>query len=160
MATGMTTHDQLRRSWYMFFFQVAGYSDMVVGLDGLEFIRRLWNDWSPGFDPTEDMEHLRAALGDPAHLAAALGYYRATWGNGPVDPALEAEQAACGQAPPQPTLYLHGRDDGCMGVELAGDAAAVLAPGSSAVVLDGCGHFLQLERPTEFNRLVLEFLAG
>jgi pimeloyl-ACP methyl ester carboxylesterase len=159
MATGMTTYDQLRRSWYMFFFQVAGYSDAVVALDGLEFIRRLWGDWSPGFDATEDMAHLRDAIGDPANLAAALGYYRATWGTGPTDPALEAEQAACGQAPPQPTLYLHGRDDGCMGVEMAGDAAEVLAPGSSAKVLDDCGHFLQLERPDEFNRLVLEFLA-
>lgn len=159
MAAGMMSYDQLRRSWYMFFFQVAGYSDHVVGLDGLEFVRRLWGDWSPGFDATEDMEHLRASIGDPDHLAAALGYYRATWGTGPRDPGLDPEQAACGQAPPQPTLYVHGRDDGCMGVDLAADAADVLSPGSDAVVLDGCGHFLQLERPDEFNRLVLEFLA-
>ena len=26
-------------------------------------------------------------------------------------------------------------------------------------MLDGCGHFLQVEQPDEFNRLALEFLA-
>jgi pimeloyl-ACP methyl ester carboxylesterase len=159
MSEGMTSYDQLRRSWYMFFFQVAGYSDAVVAKDGLEFIRRLWGDWSPGFDATEDMVHLRESLGASANLEAALGYYRATWGNGPHDPGLAAEQTACGHAPPQPTLYLHGRDDGCMGVAMAGDALDVLSPGSEAVVLDGCGHFLQLERPDEFNAAVLDFLA-
>lgn len=160
MDTAMTTYDQLKRSWYMFFFQVAGFSDAVVGMDGLEFVRRLWGDWSPGYDATEDMEHLRDALGDPANLAAALGYYRATWGTGPVDPALAAEQGAVASPPPQPTLYLHGRDDGCMSVEWAEDAARVLSPGSESVILDGCGHFLQLEKPAEFNALVLDFLAG
>ena len=158
MANAMLTYDQLRRSWYMFFFQV-GLADFVVGMDDLAFIDRLWRDWSPGHDPSEDMDHLRAALGDPANLAAALGYYRATWGTSPP-PASRAEiSAAMGTPPPQPLLYLHGRNDGCIGVEFAIDAAASLAPGSKAEILEDCGHFLQVERPDEFNRLVLDFLG-
>jgi pimeloyl-ACP methyl ester carboxylesterase len=159
MGAAMATYGQLRRSWYMFFFQVAGFSDAVVAMDDLAFIGELWADWSPGYDATEDLGHIRASLGDPANLAAALGYYRATWGTGPVDPALQAEQDATGSPPPQPTLYLHGRRDGCIGAELAEGAGAVLSPGSEAVVLEDCGHFLQLERPDEFNRRVLDFLA-
>ena len=158
MANAMLTYDQLRRSWYMFFFQV-GLADHVVGMADLDFIDRLWRDWSPGHDPAEDMDHVRAALSDPANLAAALGYYRATWGSEPPPAELAAISAVMGTAPPQPTLYLHGRDDGCIGVEFALDAAASLAPGSRSEIVEGCGHFLQVERPDEFNRLVIEFIS-
>lgn len=158
MADAMITYDQLKRSWYMFFFQV-GLADFVVGMDDLAFIDRLWRDWSPGHDPAEDMAHLRASIGAPENLAAALGYYRATWGDTPVSDAYAAEQAAQGTAPPQPTRYLHGRNDGCVGVEFAIDAAASLAPGSDSIIVEDAGHFLQVERPDEFNRLVLDFLG-
>jgi pimeloyl-ACP methyl ester carboxylesterase len=31
---------------------------------------------------------------------------------------------------------------------------------TKAVVLEGCGHWTQQERPSEVNELLLEFLAG
>ena len=108
----------------MFFFQ-HGLSDMVVGMDDLAFIDGLWADWSPGYDGAEDLAHVKDALRDPANLAAALGYYRATLGGVGVDPALDGVQAAGADPTAQPTLYLHGRTDGCMGVEIAEAAGAV-----------------------------------
>ncbi len=159
MANAMTTYDQLKRSWYMFFFQV-GLADYVVSMDDLAFIERLWNDWSPGYDATTDMEHIRKALGAPENLAAALGYYRATWGNQPVSDSYQDIQAVLGSPPPQPTLYIHGRNDGCIGAEFAQDAAEGLSEGSRAVILEDAGHFVQIERPQEFNRLVLDFLGS
>ena len=158
MASAMTTYDQLKRSWYMFFFQVA-LADWVVGTDDLAFIARLWEDWSPGYDATVDMAHVRDALGDPAHLAAALGYYRATWGTDAPAPKYAALQGLQAGAPPQPTLYLHGADDGCIGAEFASGVASELSPGSASMVLDGCGHFLQVERPDDVNLRIIEFLA-
>ena len=105
------------------------------------------------------MAHVRAALTDPANLAAALGYYRATWGTDPVQPHYQAVQDAMASPHTQPTLYLHGRNDGCVGSVYAEDVADELPAGSTSVILDDCGHFLQVERPDEFNRLVLDFLA-
>ena len=157
MGTAMTTYSQLKRSWYMFFFQVA-LSDYVVGANELEFIDRLWADWSPGHDSTVDMAHVRESLGGPANLAAALGYYRATWGTEPPAPKYAALQGLQAGAPPQPTLYLHGADDGCIGAEFAADVASELSPGSVSMVLDGCGHFLQVERPDDVNLRIIEFL--
>ncbi len=48
---------------------------------------------------------------------AALGYYRQTVQPELQDPALEAAQNGAYAVPPQPLLYLHGTDDGCMGAD-------------------------------------------
>jgi pimeloyl-ACP methyl ester carboxylesterase len=94
-------------------------------------------------------------------MAAALGYYRATLGGVGVDPALDAVQAAGGAPTTQPTLYLHGRTDGCMGVDVAEGAATFLtAEGSRLEIVDGVGHFLHVEEPAQVNQLILDFVAG
>ncbi len=160
VATGFLTYPQLKRSWYTFFFQHP-LSDMVVPMSDLAFIDGLWADWSPGYDASEDLPHVKDCLREPANLAAALGYYRAMLSGVGVDPALEAVQAKGNEVTPQPTLYLHGRTDGCMGIEVAEAATAFLtSTGSRMQVVDGAGHFLQLERPDEVNRLVVDFVAG
>jgi pimeloyl-ACP methyl ester carboxylesterase len=158
MGAGFLSYDQLRRSWYMFYFQHP-LADAVVPMDDLAFIDRLWADWSPGYDAAEDLDLLKPSLRDPANLAAALGYYRASFGSAPPDPALQAEQDAVSRPTPQPTLYLHGQDDGCVGAELAEQAPAFLpAEGSQVEVMQGVGHFLHLEQPRVVNQLVADFL--
>ena len=162
LAGTFLSYDQLRRSWYMFFFQHP-LAEMAVPMDELAFVDRLWADWSPGYDAADDLPHVKDALRDPANLAAALGYYRATLSGTGLDPRPEVEvlQAASNGTPPLPTLYVHGRTDGCMGAEAVEGAAAVLThDGSRVELVDGAGHFLHLERPDVVNRLVLDFLAG
>jgi pimeloyl-ACP methyl ester carboxylesterase len=159
MGMFLLQYRQLRRSWYMFFFQHP-LSDLAVAMDDLAFIDGLWADWSPGYDGTEDVKHVKDSLRDSANLGAALGYYRAMLGDGYKDPELEPLEAAGATPPAVSTLYLHGRDDGCIGVEVTDQASAFLpAPGSRIEVVDGTGHFLHVERPDAFNRLVLDFLA-
>jgi len=161
LASAFFSYDQLQRSWYMFFFQHP-LAEMAVPMDDLAFIDRLWADWSPDYDAAADLPHVKDALRDPANLAAAIGYYRATLSGVGLDdsPAVTALQEASNAAPPLPTLYLHGRTDGCMGVDLAGEAAAILThEGSRVDLIDDAGHFLHVERPEAVNRLVLDFLA-
>jgi pimeloyl-ACP methyl ester carboxylesterase len=153
------SYDQVKRSFYIFVFQWP-LAEMIVGAEDLLFIERLWADWSPGYDAAEDLGHVKDCLRDPANLTAALGYYRATLGSLPQDPELADLQAATGTPPPQPTLYLHGADDGCMAVTLTEGTAEALSPGSRLEVVPGAGHFLHLERPDEVNRLIVDFLTA
>jgi len=155
----LTDTDQLKRSWYMFFFQTA-LAELVVPLDDLAFIDMLWRDWSPGHDPSDDLPAAKSALTDPANLAAALGYYRATLGSGYVDPALDGVQQATQQVPPQPMLYLHGTDDGCIGAGVAESARATAEAHVTVELVAGTGHFLQLEDPAQVNARILDFLRG
>ena len=149
---------QVKRSWYMFFFQHA-LSDIVVTANDSAFIDMLWEDWSPGFDGSADIAHVKDCLRDPANLSAALGYYRATLGDAKHDPALEDIQNATSQVPTQPTLYLHGVNDGCMGAEVA-ESTRSFCPTVTTHLVEDAGHFLQLEQPAVVNKLIIDWVTA
>ena len=158
LGFGFFDYAQLRRSWYVFLFQTP-VAELAVSLEDHAFLDRLWADWSPGYDGTWDVARVKESIGAEANLAAAIGYYRAMFAGPPADPAAASAQAAGEGVAPQPTLYLHGADDGCMGVEIIGPVTDHLAPGSELVVIEGAGHFLHLEQPDAVNGHILRFLA-
>ena len=131
----------------------------VVGLG-------LWNvaHYPPrmGYDAGEDLPRVKDCLREPANLGAALGYYRALFDPSRQVPELAKEQAATQAPTPQPTLYLHGVDDGCMGAELVDEKAVLghLGPESQVALVPRSGHFVHLEQPEAVNRLVLDFVSG
>jgi pimeloyl-ACP methyl ester carboxylesterase len=142
-------YEQLKRSFYLFMFRdPAGLAETAVARDDLAFLDKLWRDWSPGFQPGEHLARVKDCLRQPANLAAALGYYRAA-----VDQEAAARQA------PQPTLYVHGARDGCIGVDLVRGAERLLAPSSRMIVIDEAGHFLHLEEPGQVNDHILSWVS-
>ena len=149
--------DQLKRSWYMFFFQ-SPLAEMAVPMNDYAFIDGLWADWSPGFDATEDLTYIKAALSAEGSTLAALSYYRAMFDPAYQSPELADAQAASAQTTTIPTLYLHGREDGCFGLSVIGDPLAHRAPGSRMEVVDQAGHFLQLQQPAVVNKLIIDWL--
>jgi pimeloyl-ACP methyl ester carboxylesterase len=102
---------------------------------------------------------VKDSLRDPANLAAALEYYRATLN--PAEhtvPEFQSYEDAIGGTPTQPHLYLHGADDGCMGVEIANMAAPFMPSGSLVEIIDDAGHFFHVEQPKLVNDLIVQFV--
>jgi pimeloyl-ACP methyl ester carboxylesterase len=161
---GLLDFDQLQLSFYMFFFQTV-FAEGVVAANDFEFLARLWGKWSPGYGATEDLARVRAALARPENLSAALGYYRAAFDFSPPPDGLELEAGAALAAVPQPTLYLHGRDDGCFSSatlereDVAATLRGLLGPGSEVATLDGLGHWLHLEAPDLVNQRIVSWLT-
>ena len=156
-------YDQLKRSFYFWFFQMS-IAESIVGANDLAFLDGLWADWSPGYDATYDVARVKECLRDPANLRAAMGYYRACF-----DPArfgspewTEEQGAAWGRPTPQPTLYLHGTNDGCIALDAnaAAELRAFLSPDSQVERIAGIGHFLLVERSQEVNDRILRFLRS
>ena len=147
MASKRTIYAQLKRSWYIYFFHRPNAPDVVRAND-FAFIENLLRDWSPNYDFSAELPHIKAALaGD--HANAAIAYYLTFGMPNPLEP------------PPQPALYLHGIDDGCLDVALMNDVLDYLPnPKSRMEHIAAAGHFPQLERSDEVAKIVLDFLAS
>ena len=146
---------QQRRSWYMFFFQLPR-ADVAVSLNDFAFVERLWRDWSPVGPPDG-----RASVGEGDARQAGRRSGRAELLPTHLQPSHERSTAWATSAPRQirvPALYIHGREDGCIGVELTAGMEAFFDNGLQKVIVDGAGHFVHQEKPGEVNRLILQFL--
>jgi pimeloyl-ACP methyl ester carboxylesterase len=102
---------------------------------------------------SETVDEYEAPLARPGALGALRSLVR---GTASPEIARFPELIATIRAP---TLIVWGREDAWVPLRDAGRFAAAI-PGSRTVVLEGCGHMPQEERPEEVARLLSEFLAG
>ena len=146
---------QLLRSWYIMYFQLPSLPERSASW----VVPRLWQQWSPGYPATDDVALVLDAIGSPPNWRAALGYYRATM-RGSKPPARYAElHQHWLSAPVLPTMYLHGSDDGCATSAYARWVEPVLPEGSRVEIVDGAGHFIQLDRPDVAAGHILDFIG-
>jgi len=156
----LTDGDQQRRSWYMFYFQLE-LADMGVPLNDYEFIDRLWREWSPNWPGYKEFSmNTIKVLSEDGVLNKALAYYRSTFQTTISGPELSKEQMERrDQKISCPALYLHGKNDGCIGSNLVNGMEENFED-LTVKILDDCGHFLHLEKPKEVNKIILEFLSN
>jgi pimeloyl-ACP methyl ester carboxylesterase len=149
---------QLRRSWYIGFFQLPRLPERAVARDDFAFIDRLWRAWSPGFHPPADaMRALKSCLA--ASMPAPIAYYRAiAWPPAGVARRSRAF-AEAGRRIDAAMLLLMGADDGCISAGMADGNEAFFSRESRVEIVDGAGHFLHLERPDDVQGRVLAWLG-
>lgn len=156
-ASFLSSPDQWKRSWYMWFFGTP-LSDIAFPMEDYAIVDKLWADWSPDYTPDPDfiraLKDTYAADGGQA----AMGYYRDSM-HARQQPGEDA-LALTGGPLPIPMQYFHGRNDGCLGFELIDEQAlgTSLGPGGEYHVIDGAGHFMHIEKPDIVNKLIIDFL--
>lgn len=146
---------QLPNSWYVLFNQLP----LLPERTHERLVRKLWRDWSPGYDAREDLPHVLAAMGAPGHGSAPFEFYRALAKPWTVPATYKPWQASMMSMPVRPLLYLHGADDGCLHAGYAQKAAAALPDLAEVGVVPDAGHFLQLEQADVVNRRIADFLG-
>lgn len=159
-AAFITNGDQQRRSCYMFYFQMP-FAEAAIEFDDYAFIDRLWAEWSPGYvAPAEDRAALKQMFAVDGVLKDTLAYYRQTFSAVPDHPDWADRQSELAGPIAAPALYLHGANDGCIGVEVSDGMESYFPAGLRKVVVPNSGHFLHLEQPDVVADHILTFIQS
>jgi pimeloyl-ACP methyl ester carboxylesterase len=149
---------QQRRSWYMFFFQLP-IAEMAIAHNDFAFIEALWQEWSPGWScPKSVMNEIKEAFRQPSVLKAALAYYRSQFNPALQHPGLADIRKRLSDPIPVPTMYLHGANDGCIGVETTEGMESAFLRDFERHIISSAGHFVHQEQPEVVNKLITRFL--
>ncbi len=156
MLEGMRTLRQLRRSWYMGFFQLRGISERLLSAREYAALRRPFADARPGAFTKTDLERYVDAWSQPGALTAMLNYYRAAFsprrgraGSGRGLPVIEA-----------PTLVIWGQRDRHLGAELAVPYAVDVPNLERVAWVPRASHWVAHDEPELVNRLLIEFFGS
>jgi pimeloyl-ACP methyl ester carboxylesterase len=147
MAQALVHRSQLRRSWYIFAFQVPGLPEWYVRQPG--FIARRLRAWGldPGMLSDDELARYEEAIRMPGAARAALNYYRAAVRH----PTLKIPMVR------RPALVIWGDRDGALGPELL-DGLHHHASDLRIHRIPHAGHFVQQEAPEEVSAALIDFL--
>ncbi len=134
---------QPRNSWCIAFNQVPGLAERHFE----RLVTKLWRDWSPGYDATDDLAFLLASGPDRTHARAVVSSYRAFLRPGRGATAYAEWHRTFADSPTVPTLFLQGDQDGCLDRRFFAGADRALTGSSRAIMVAGVGHFLEVEQP-------------
>jgi pimeloyl-ACP methyl ester carboxylesterase len=151
---------QLRRSWYVFFFQLPVLPERMLTAQGGTAVIRLLRGMS--VDKThfgrEELEPFVQAIRKPGRATGMVNWYRTA-----MRDSFRPKRRANGQSKyslvTMPTLLLWGMQDTALGYDDVVPGTERYAPGLEIQKIEGCGHFVQQERPDEVNRRLVEFLG-
>ena len=148
--------DQLRRSWYMFAFQVPFLPEWILQRSLSDWVKRIFQETSirKGAFTSQDLKMYEQALEKPGSLTAALNYYRQllhinTLRELLVEPMRQILA---------PTMLIWGEDDFALNRSLTEDMEGFFMHPLRREFIPDCGHWSQQEAPQTVNRLLLEFL--
>jgi len=142
---------QMRKSWYMFFFQLPWFPERgFLKGDCLRSLRGIQKTANQGTFSDDDMEHYREAWQQPGAMTGIINWYRAAFR---VRPArVESVRVR------PPTLVIWGLKDQFLGSEMAQPSVDYCVDGRLERI-DNATHWVQHDEPDRVNRLLLDFIA-
>ena len=152
---GIRRPAQLKKSWYMFFFQLPRIPEWIISKNDYQFVKRALKGSAiqkAAFD-REALQQYRDAIARPKALTCAINYYRVMFRDFLVKRKLPLDQGVR-----IPTLLVWGEQDIALGKEL-NDGLSTWVEDLTVRYLPDSGHWVQQEKHEEVNRIVLEFLG-
>ena len=155
MAEGLQTWQQIKKSWYVFFFQLPWLPEFLIGQKGAAIIKRVFYNMAidkTNFTP-EILEAYRANAALPGALTAMINYYRASVRG--TDFARYRRDVV--KPISTPTLIIWGEADSALGVELT-DHYEGLVTDLTLKKLPNVSHWVQQEAPKKVNAILTDWL--
>lgn len=153
MLAGFRTFRQLRKSWYMFFFQIPALPEWLIARDDFSLMKRSLRADSKAAFTDDDLERYAQAWAQPGALTGMINYYRAALRRNPraVLNSLRPIDA--------PTMVIWGTRDRHLGSELA-QPSHEWVPNLRMEWIPEATHWVQHDAPARVNELLIGFLSG
>ena len=145
--------EQLRRSWYIFFFQLPWIPEAGMRFqEGREMIRALKNSGKKYTFTNEDIQSYKEAWAQPGAITAMINWYRAAARYRMLDP----ERDVCVHIP---TLMMWGMNDVALTHRMARPSMDYCKDGR-LLFFPEATHWVQRDEADEVNRHLLEFIIS
>ncbi len=142
---------QLRKSWYMFLFQLPALPEAMMTRSNYQTsVRMLQNSGQPGSFSDDDLKQYMEAWSQPGALTGMLNWYRALFQRRPKFPADVRVHV--------PTLLIWGKQDIALGHEMAQPSIDLCDEGR-LVLFEDATHWVQHDKVAEVSQLLAEFFG-
>lgn len=150
---GLRTRRQLKKSWYIFFFQLPWIPEWGLGRREAKAIGRVFRDMAVDKSrfPDEVLDVYRKAAARPGALTAMLNYYRAL---------IRGYRRTSRRGTVQievPTLMIWGEVDAALGKELTYGTRGFVS-NLTLRYLPNVSHWVQQEAPETVNAMIEAWL--
>ncbi|MFT6490560.1 MAG: pimeloyl-ACP methyl ester carboxylesterase [Parvibaculaceae bacterium] len=147
---------QLKKSWYVLFFQIPKLPEWVMTRKGAKAIGDAFYNMAVNKERFTDevLSHYRKNALLPGAMTAMINYYRAAFG--------DKDNTDTWENPPLvevPTLMLWGEEDTALGKELT-YGTDTLVQNFTLRYLPGVSHWVQQEAPDAVNAMLEAWLTG
>jgi epoxide hydrolase 4 len=154
MQRGLRTRRQLRKSWYIFFFQLPLLPEAWSRAGKYRLVRAALRRDPVNRDAfsADDVERYVEAIARPGALTASINYYRAFLRYGwQLRKRMRRIDA--------PVLVIWGEQDRYLGRELA-EPDPAWVPNARVERVANASHWVQNDQPQRVNELLIEFLQS
>lgn len=149
----LKTLAQLRRSWYMLFFQVPRLPEWLLRAGDFASLSRVLRSdpVRPDAFSEADIARYKQALARSGAMTAAINYYRALFRRDPF--ALRRQMRPI----EAPTLLIWGERDRYLGLNLI-EGLEPWVPNIRIERIPAASHWVQMDAPERVNHLITDFL--
>jgi len=150
LSEGLHNPNQLRKSWYFFFFAAPGLAEHIVPARDWHFLRHFLHEANPPYTP-EEIERYVEAWSQPGAAAGMIYYYRAS--------VRQSQKEAVAKLRPisAPTLVIWGERDSYLGSDLAEPDHDDVPNLDHVERLADASHWVHHDQAERVNQLLIDF---